>query len=174
MRASAARVTSPSWVLAAGSTGGVVQARRAGAVLLIVAVVFLGTACAPKSPDHAEWTDEAHRALAAAQSEVETVRLMLRQQRDGKAWQNYQQVIALDSEEAAGRTAESFSSIQPPPGDDRQYRRVTTLLSDASDLVTDVRIAVVREDTASYSGLIRDLRRMSTDLNRGMTGLGSP
>jgi hypothetical protein len=99
---------------------------------------------------------------------------MLRQQRDGKAWQNYQQVIALDSEEAAGRTAESFSSIQPPPGDDRQYRRVTTLLSDASDLVADVRIAVVREDTASYSGLIRDLRRMSTDLNRGMTGLGSP
>jgi hypothetical protein len=51
---------------------------------------------------------------------------------------------------------------------------VTTLLSDASDLVADVRIAVVREDTASYSGLIRDLRRMSTDLNRGMTGLGSP
>ena len=141
-------------------------------MLAALALLAAGTGCAPKTPDHAVWVDEAHRALADVRGEVETVRLVLRQQREGQAPQNFQQVVVLDSEEAAGATAESFSSVQPPVGDDRRYRYVTTLLSDASDLVADARIAVVREDTASYPGLIRDLRRMSADLEHGMIGLG--
>ncbi len=147
--------------------------RWVGVAQLVVVLLILGTACAPSSPDQAAWTDQARRALASAQSEVQTLRLTLRQQGAGKTWQNYQQVVALDSEEAAGRTAESFSSLQPPIGDDDAYRRVTSLLSDASDLVTDVRIAVVRDDTGSYPGLIEDLGRMSAELDRGITGLGT-
>jgi hypothetical protein len=124
----------------------------------------LGVSCAPKSPDHAVWTDQARHALTDAQGEVATVELVLRQQRQDKLPQNYQQVVVLQSEEAIGTTASSFSSVQPPATDDPQYRKVTSVLSDASDLVAEVRIAVVREETSAYPGLLRDLAKVSEDL----------
>jgi hypothetical protein len=90
---------------------------------------------------------------------------VLRLQRQDKIPQNYQQVVVLDSEETAGATTESFTSVQPPAQDDEMYHRVTTTLSDASDVISDVRIAVVREDTDTYPSLLKDLAAVQSDLD---------
>jgi hypothetical protein len=140
-------------------------------MLLVVAVMLLGSGCAPKSPDVAVWADQARHALADAQVEVATLELVLRQQRSDKLPQNYQQVVAIDSEEAIGTTAESFSSVQPPEGVDDRYKQVTSLLSDASDLAAETRIAIVREDTTEYPTLLRDLGKVSDQLSRTLVEL---
>jgi hypothetical protein len=141
------------------------------AVLVGTTLLFIN-ACAPKSPDQAVWTDQARHALGDVRSEVDTLELVLRQQRSGKLPQNYQQVVAIDSEESIGTTAESFSSVQPPPGTDARYKDVTSLLSDASDLAAETRIAIVREDTTEYPKLLRQLGKVSDDLAKALAELG--
>ena len=98
--------------------------RSAAATVLVTLAMLLNVACAPKSPDHAVWTDQARHAVNDVQGEVATVELVLWQQRADKLPQNYQQVVVLGSEEAIGLAAESFSSVQPPPGDDHRYQQV--------------------------------------------------
>ena len=134
-------------------------------------IVLLGGACAPKSPDPAVWTDQARHAVTGVQGEVATMQLVLRQQQADKLPQNYQQVVAVDSEEAVGTTTESFTSVQPPSGEDEQYAEISSVLSDASDVVTDVRIAIVREDTRAYPKLLRELTKVSDDLSKALEGL---
>jgi hypothetical protein len=139
--------------------------------VLLALAMLLNSACAPKSPDPPVWTDQARHAITDVQGEVATVELVLRQQQSDKLPQNYQQVVVLGSEEAIGTTAESFSSVQPPPGEDARYKQVTSVLSDASDVVAETRIAVVREDTGEYGRLLRDLGKVSDDLSKELEEL---
>jgi hypothetical protein len=120
--------------------------------------------CAPQSPDHSSWTDQAHQALEDVASEVSTVTLLLRLEGDGKVPGKYQQVVAQDSESAVGATMEKFGGEQPEPRDDDEYRHVTSVMSDASDLLSDVRIAIVRRDTAEYPDLLEQLAKSRRDL----------
>jgi hypothetical protein len=137
--------------------------------VLVVAGAVL--ACAPQSPDHSSWTDQAHTALEDAGSEVATVSLLLRLEEDDKVPQKYQQVVTQDSEAAVGKTMERFGGEQPPPQDDDEYHRVTGLLSDAADLLSEVRIAVVRVETERYPGLLRQLTSVQEKLGRAEEGL---
>jgi hypothetical protein len=97
-------------------------------------------------------------------SEVATVTLLLRLERDGKVPGKYQQVVAQDSESAVGATMQRFGGEQPEPRDDAAYRHVTTVMSDASDVLSDVRIAIVRRDTAAYPDLLTQLAKTQHDL----------
>jgi hypothetical protein len=145
---------------------------QVGAVLPgAVLILAIGSGCAPQSPDHSSWTDQAHQSLEDAGSEVATVALLLRVQQDDGVFQKYQQVVARDSESAVGTTLERFGGEQPPPADDEEYHRVTGLLSDASDLLSQVRIAVVRADTARYPDLVRQLTSMQDRLRRAEKAL---
>ncbi|MCW2796734.1 hypothetical protein [Nocardioides sp.] len=124
----------------------------------------LSAGCAPSVPEQGEWTDQAQQSLADAVSEVATVTLVLQLQQSGDLAQNYQQVVVLDSEETVGLTAQKFGGLQPPAGENREYVQVTGALSDASDLLAQVRIAVVREDTGEYPKLLRKLAKARHDL----------
>jgi hypothetical protein len=115
----------------------------AGVVLSLAA-----TACAPQSPDRSSWIDQAHTALDDVSSEVATVGLLLHLQDEDKVPGKYQQVVAQDSESAVGKTMSKFSGEQPPEGEDDTYRDVTAVMSEASDLLAEVRIAIVRRATA--------------------------
>lgn len=128
-------------------------------------VVILVAACAPQSPDHSSWTDQAHQALEDTASQVATVSLLLRLEREGKVPGKYQQVVAQDSESAVGATMAKFGGEQPEPRDDTTYRRVTGLMSDASDLLSEVRIAIVRRDAAAYPKLLDRLGDVENRLN---------
>jgi hypothetical protein len=146
---------------------------RALAWPLIVALVALLTACSPQTPDHESWTDSALQALEDSASEVATAELLLRQVRDDRVTRSYEKVVALDADEAAGTIAESFGAKQPPPEDDAEYRRVTTALSDAADLLADVRIAVERSDTSEYADLLEQLGKVADDLDSTRREVGA-
>lgn len=135
----------------------------------LVLVAALG--CAPRSPDHSSWVDQADQSLSDVTSEVATVALLLRLEADGKVPGKYQQVVAQDSEEAVGVTMARFGGEQPPAGDDASYRDVTGAMSDASDLLAEVRIAIVRRDAAAYPALLDDLEKTRTSLESVREGL---
>lgn len=78
----------------------------------------------------------------------------------------YQQIVALNSETNAGRTADHFNGEQPESRDDPAYARVTSLLSDASDLLAQARIALVRRDSSEYPSLARQLSKMTDRLSK--------
>lgn len=134
-------------------------------------VVLLATACAPQSPDHTSWTDQARQSLEDTASEVATVALLLRLERENKVPGKYQQVVAQDSESAVGATMAKFGGEQPEPRDDATYRRVTSLMSDASDLLSEVRIAIVRRDSDKYPDLLDQLEGLDRKLTDAADGL---
>jgi hypothetical protein len=133
-----------------------------------IGVVLLGllTGCAPQAPDHSSWRDQAHLSVQDVASNVATMSLVLRLVREGRMFGKYQQVVALNSETNAGRTTSHLSAEQPEPRDDATYKRVTSVLSDAGDLLADVRIALVRRDTSAYPRLAGDLADMTRRLER--------
>jgi hypothetical protein len=130
----------------------------------LLALAF--TSCAPQAPDHSSWRDQAHLSISDVSSNVSTMSLVLHLVRDGRMFGKYQQIVALNSETNAGRTADHFSAEQPEPEDDQTYRRVTTVLSDATDLLSEVRIALVRRDDQEYPRLAAELSKMSDQLSK--------
>lgn len=144
---------------------------RAVAAVLVCVGMASATGCAPQSPDHSSWTDQAHQSLGDVASEVATVTLLLQLEQQRKVPGKYQQVVAQDSESAVGATMDAFGGEQPEPGDDAEYERVTSLMSDASDLLSQVRIAVVRRDESSYPDLLRRLEGLQQDLSRAQDEL---
>ena len=141
---------------------------------MIVLVALATAGCAPQSPDRSSWVDQGHKSLHDTASEVATVQLLLRLQDQGKVPGKYQQVVAQDSETAVAKTMDTFGGEQPPPGDDKTYTQVTTLMSDASDLLAKVRIAIVRRDEAAYPGLADDLTDIHRKLLQAAADLRAP
>jgi hypothetical protein len=144
--------------------------RRAVVAGLLV-LVGVASACAPQSPDHSSWVDQADQSLGDVSSEVATVSLLLRLEADGKVPGTFQQVVAQDSETAVGVTMARFGGEQPTRADDASYGEVTGVMSDASDLLAEVRIAIVRRDTAAYPGLLSDLEQLQKELEAVRQGL---
>jgi hypothetical protein len=134
-----------------------------------VIVVVVLTACAPQAPDHSSWRDQAHLSIQDVASNVSTMSLLFKLVREGRMFGKYQQIVALNSETNAGRTADHLSGEQPEPRDDATYHRVTGLLSEAGDLLSDSRIALVRRDSGKYAALARKLQRMTDRLDRAET-----
>jgi hypothetical protein len=121
---------------------------------------------APQSPDHESWLDQAHTSLDEVSSDIATAQLLLRLAGHDKLLDNYQKIVALDSENAAGKVASHLSGEQPEPADQASYSRVTTVLSDAGDLLSQVRIVLVRGDTSQYAGLGRALQKMQQKITK--------
>jgi hypothetical protein len=142
--------------------------RRALAAILAAAVL---AGCAPQSPDHSSWSDQARLALEDTASEVATVKLLLELEDQGKVPGKYQQVVAQDSEAAVGATMARFGGEQPVPADDQMYAHVTGLISDASDVLAQARIAIVRRDDDAYPDLIRQLGGLQERLTRSQDRL---
>jgi len=141
---------------------------RAGVGAILLCLI---TACAPQAPDHSSWRDQAHLSVEDVASNVATMSLVLQLVREGRMLGKYQQVVALNSETNAGRTTSHLSAEQPEPRDDAMHRRVTTVLSDAGDLLAQVRIALVRRDSRAYPRLARELDRMTRRLDRTETAV---
>lgn len=137
------------------------------AAILTLGVVYVRSwGDAPQSPSHDSWVDQAHTSLDEVNSDVATVQLLLRLVEDGDVMSHYQRIVVLDSETAAGKVADHLSGEQPSQADGRTYADVTGVLSDAGDLLSSVRIAVVRQDTSQYQALERALTKMQGRLSK--------
>jgi hypothetical protein len=144
----------------------------AGAWLVLLPCL---TACRPPQPSAASWRTSTQTTVGDTLSDVATARLTLEQERQGSRFVgHYAQVVLTYSEEAAGSSAEKVSSQQPPPSERARWDRVVRELEDAAGLVTDTRVAVVANDTASYDELLRRLRATAKQLSNLENQLKSP
>jgi len=152
------------------------QQARSSVIGLVcaTAVVLAGgcAGCAPQSPDRSSWRDQAYQTLDEVSSNVATASLLVGQVQQDRVMGKYAQVVALNAETNAGKATSTFSAEQPVPTDSDTYRRVTTVLSDAGDVLAQVRIAVVRRDTAAYPHLLRQLSATSRQLSRTEQRIG--
>lgn len=137
-----------------------------------LSVGMLLTACEPNSPERPEWRDDAYYAVSGTASAVATATLVVHQLTSGRLQQNYARATLIAAEDDAGKQSSSFSAMQPAPVDTDRYHEVTSALSDAGDVLADVRIAVVRDNTAAYPSLLKQLNKQTQALNKVESDLG--
>lgn len=110
-----------------------------------------------------------HKAKDTAESvlsSVETARLVANAAGRGDTFGPYTSVLLSDAEEGAGHAQDVFESIQPPDAHaDRLRDELGTLLNQASDRLSALRIAARRHELHRLSGLARPLRTVSKHLN---------
>jgi hypothetical protein len=109
---------------------------------------------------------QASRSAGSAVSEVETIRVAVTTQLDGGAWWRFTDVVVTDAERALSTIESTLDSRQPPSEASGAARaRVVDALSRASDLATDVRIAVREHDTRQLETMLTDLGQISDELS---------
>lgn len=145
-------------------TGSLAALVAAFLAALVTAVLAYATNGAPGTPDHDSWRIDAIRAVGNVDSAVATMTLSL--QHEGDLFARYLRTVAVQQEQNAGKEAQNLSSLQPPDQDLKRASQVTSALDDAQTLLTNVRTAVVRGDTASYAALVHNLQRTDDTLSR--------
>lgn len=138
---------------------------RRGAALLI-AVLLLTSACLPSQPSAADWHDQAAQALEDAASSLATAQLVLREEQQDGLLGKTGSVMLVEAEEAIGTTSQTFDARQPPEGLTQEHSTVSDALERASGVLTDARIARVRDHRGAYRSLVSDLRRERGRLTR--------
>lgn len=137
--------------------------RALGGTLLVVLLV---TGCVPASPDVDTYRDKAAVTLGAAVSDVTTVRLLLEMSYDGRMLRPTALTQLRYSEGALGTAIDAYTELNPPPQLDGLFKRSSTLLGDASDLVAEARIAIERQQVDRYPGLAEELRKIGSQLEQ--------
>lgn len=141
--------------------------RRTPRVLAVCVLALAVSGCVGPTRTETALRKQASMSAESAVSDLQTIDVAVGTQLDGDAWWAYTDRVVTTSEEAVGTVADTFSSRQPPePDTDSVYDRVSTALSDASDLAADVRIAVRRHDSDELSGLRPKLGRLTRRLER--------
>jgi hypothetical protein len=129
-------------------------------------VALLCCGCAGPTLTDRAMRSQASRSAESAVSEIETIKLALQTQLDGKAWWRFTDVLVTDSESALSSIESTLSSRQPPSRETADVRaEVVTALGDAVDLAAEARIAVREHDEARLEQLISDLDDMSGRLS---------
>ena len=136
-------------------------------LLTLTVLLVAATGCTvPSEPDRPAWRQLAVQTLQDTASELATVQLVLRQERSDHLPGRYAVVVAVDTEERAGKTSQGFTSQQPPAGARPAYERVGSLLDDADGLLSESRIALADGATEDYGRLIVRLGRLGDRVDR--------
>ncbi|MEV6285698.1 hypothetical protein [Kribbella sp. NPDC051770] len=127
-------------------------------VLLLVCL----TACA--GPEQ-QIQDAGAQAAREAAAEVGTARLAVQQLGDGKLWAQPAGQLVKDSEKALDGIVSGFDSQQPETDEARKlYDRISQLLDDAAQAVTDTRIALGNGDEAAAAQQVAALEKSAQQL----------
>lgn len=137
--------------------------------MLVVSFGLTLTACIETVSPARTFDAYEHKAKDTAESvlsAVETARLVARAAGDGESFGPYASVLLSDAEEGAGHAQDVFESIQPPDArSDRLRDELGTLLNQASDHLSTLRIAARRHELNRLPGLAHPLRELSQQLN---------
>lgn len=133
---------------------------------MLVALVLIGlTGCTvPSAPDARDWRRSARQSVGDVASEVETARTTLRELDAGRFVGGYATVLLVDAEEAAGKATDTITTQQPPQVERARYDEVSSALGDATDLVTQARIAVTGGNQEDYQTLVEQLGTTGDEL----------
>jgi hypothetical protein len=140
----------------------------------VVSAVIVVVACAlfiglhPISPARTFDAYE-HKAKDTAESvlsSVQTARLAARLASRGDLFGPYTSVVLSESEKGIGAAQSVFESVQPPDRhSDRLRAELGKLLSEASDIVSELRIDARRGDLGALADEARPLDALSRDIN---------
>jgi hypothetical protein len=133
-------------------------------VALLVSV--LASACAGPTVSPAAMRSQAGRSALSVVSELQTVDLAVRTQLRDDAWWSYTDVTVTAAEDAVSTIESTLTSRQPPSGTDPVYRRTSDALAAATDLVTEVRVAVRRKDEAELTRLRKEIPPLVKELEK--------
>jgi hypothetical protein len=110
-----------------------------------------------------------HKAKDTAESllsSIETARLAARLASRGDLFGPYTSVVLSESDEGIGAAQAVFESVQPPDArSDRLRGELGKLLSDASDIVSGLRIDARRGELEVLARQARPLDGLSRDIN---------
>jgi hypothetical protein len=141
---------------------------------LVAAALLTLTACAPGTPDEDSWRGDAARAVGDVASAVQTARLGLTLARRDRLPHAYLQTVVVEAETNGGKSAQLLSAVQPPAVERRRASDVSDSLQEATDLLTETRIAVVDDDETAYADLADELAKVADDLGALEDALAHP
>jgi hypothetical protein len=134
---------------------------------LTVAVSALAlTGCVAPAPDDAAYESKAVLTAQSALSASRTALLSTRTHADGRLPGTYLEPVLVDAEESLRSVRTTFDSVQPPPTDAADDLRATLdrLLESAGSELTDLRIAVRRDESTDLDSTADDLSRVADRL----------
>jgi hypothetical protein len=138
---------------------------RAALAAVAAASAALLAGCAGPTATGSALGTQAESSLLAMVSELRTGELAARTQLAGRSTWRFCDVVVTDAESSGSSVEATFSSRQPPTAaSDALYERTSRQLSDAADLLTDLRVAVRRHDTASMRETTRAMSATSRRL----------
>jgi hypothetical protein len=140
---------------------------------LVVSLALALTACIETVSPARTFDAYEHKAKDTAESvlsSVETARLVAKAAGDGDTFGPYASVLLGDAEKGAGHAQDVFDSVQPPDAhSDRLRDELGKLLEDASDHLSELRIAARRHELERLPELAAPLRKISKQLNAFIT-----
>jgi hypothetical protein len=137
--------------------------RAVGLALVLSSVV----ACAGPTLDDEDMRSQASRSAGSAVSALQTMKLAVQSQLDGKAWWRFTDVTVTDVETTLSTIESTLSSRQPPSADSaRATRTVVDVLGNASDLAREIRIATRDHDDVRLRRLVREVQPISRHLSQ--------
>lgn len=126
----------------------------------LAAVLALGSAgCTAPALTADAYRDDARQTTGDLLSAVRTGTLVAELAEDDRAFQPYLEVSAKDAEDSARSLTDTFGSLQPPsPSCDGLRDEVTDLSDAAVHGLSDLRVALGREDRDGVAGAAEALR----------------
>jgi hypothetical protein len=142
------------------------MSRSARTVILVIAMAVLAGGCVSPAFDTDAYEGKAALSAGDAASALESALLATETALDDRMWNGYLEVMVVDSEESFDSVQLTFDSVQPPDtaAADALRDELDRLLSDGSDGLATLRIAVRRQDTAQLVDLVRSLHRVGDQL----------
>lgn len=136
------------------------------AVVLLLALTLLAAGCTTASPSPSAYQERTKLAVTDAISHVATAQKVLEATRDGKVLDTYALATVRASDDTLNTAVGAYLELYPPDPADRLFTRASTLLGKATDLVTESRIALYRDDRADLPRLIEELKRLTDKLEQ--------
>jgi hypothetical protein len=138
---------------------------RVVAAVAMVVVFVLGLAgCG--NPDQ-KMLSEGARAARDAVSEISTARLAAQSLLDHKLWSQPADQMVKDAEKSLGKVVSTFDAQQPETATSRKtYDQISGALSDASDKLTELRIALGNDDLATVRKQVTELEKSVQQLEQ--------
>jgi hypothetical protein len=139
--------------------------RRVAPVGAVLAALLLA-GCIPASPDADTYDDKAMRTLGAGVSDVRTVQKLMQTLYDGRMLRPSAIAQMRYSEGSLATASGAFTELNPPPSRDALNEKVSTLMSDASDLLAEARTAIERENVQDYPKLAKEMGKLADKLEK--------
>jgi hypothetical protein len=137
------------------------MSRRWLALLLVLA------ACVAPVRTPKVYEAKAAKTAEEARSAVESARLFVETGARGRAFAPYLSIAIAEAEKDASGAAGAFDSMQPPDHESDQIREeLDALLTEATSVISELRIAVRRGQLADLVSIARPLAELSKKLDR--------